>query len=156
MASEILIKRLYDYEIVCGTMDAVWNDISEDGVERYTPDLLNEIWLGLFCDDEYIGMYRFHSHTSVLLEGHVFMLPEKRKRSLDGGLAVMKWLCENTQFNKIIVHIPECFTNVINFVEKLGFTEQGYSSQSFKKDGNIIGLFEYGISRGEVKWLAQP
>ena len=152
MASEIVIKRLYDYELVCGTLDYLWADISEDGVERYTPDLLNEMWLGLFLDNEYLGMYRFHSHSSVLLEGHVFMLPEKREHSLICGHAIMKWLCENTNFNRVIVHIPECFTNVISFAEKLGLVEQGYSPDSFKKNGDLIGLYEYGISRGEMKW----
>ena len=131
-------------------MSEVWDAISEDDVEQYTPDLLNEIWLGLFVNEKYVGMYRFHSLTSILLEGHVFMLPEHRQYSLECGNEVIKWLCENTEFNKIIVNIPECFTNVIKFVEALGLKEQGYNSESYKKNGVVFGMFQYGILRGDL------
>ena len=74
MGGEIIVKRLYDYEIVLGTMDLLWELVAEDGVQRYTPDLINDIWLGLFLNEEYLGMYCFKSLTSIMYEGHVFML----------------------------------------------------------------------------------
>ena len=150
MDSQVVVKRLYDYSLVLGTMDHVWDDVSEDNVKQFTPDLLNEIWLGLFVNDEYVGMYRFHSLTSVLLEGHVFMLPAHRQHSLRCANEVLKWLCKNTAFNKIIVNIPECFSNVINFVKALGLKKQGYNSESYKKDGVLIGMLQYGILRGDI------
>jgi len=151
MGSEIIVKRLYDYEIVLGTMDAMWDDIAESGVDRYRPDLINEMWLGLFLDGKYLGMYRFNSLSSILLEGHVFMLPEAREHSLVGGYAVMEWLKENAAFNKIIVNIPECFPNVIKFVKALGLVEQGYNSESWDRNG-ICGIYQYGITREQMKW----
>tara|TARA_R110000744_G_scaffold85789_1_gene167633 strand:- start:4950 stop:5414 length:465 start_codon:yes stop_codon:yes gene_type:complete len=154
MDSEIIVKRLYDYEIVLGTMDAVWDDISETGVDRYQPDLINEIWLGLFLNGKYLGMYRFNSLSRILLEGHVFMLPEMRKHSLLGGQAVMSWLCSNTGFNKVIVNIPECFPNVIKFVSALGLAEQGYNSEAWSRDG-VFGIFQYGITRDQIKCQQQ-
>lgn len=151
MGSKIIVKRLYDYEIVLGTMDAIWDSIAETGVERYTPDLINEFWLGLFLDGKYLGMYRFNSLSRLLLEGHVFMLPEMREHSLSGGYAVMDWLNENAEFNKVIVNIPECFPNVIKFVKALGLTEQGYNSDCWDRDG-ICGIYQYGILRENMKW----
>lgn len=151
MGSKVIVKRLYDYEVVLGTMDAVWDSISENGIEKYKPDLLGEYWLGLFLDDEYLGMYRFHSLTSICLEGHVFMLPEKRDHSLSGGYAVMKWLVENLSFRKVIVNIPECFPNVIDFVRKLGFVEQGYNSNAWSRDV-IHGIYQFGILSEDMKW----
>jgi hypothetical protein len=150
MGSKVVIKRLYDYSIVLSTMYQLWDAVSEDGVKEYKPDLLNEIWLGLFVDDLYVGMYRFHSLTSILFEGHVFMLTDHRKHSLNCGYEVMKWLCKNTEFNKIIVNVPECFLNVIKFVEALGLKKQGYNSESYKKNGVILGMLQYGISRGDI------
>jgi len=150
MGSKIIVKRLYDYEIVLGTMDAMWDTIAETGVERYTPDLINDIWLGLFLEGKYLGMYCFKSLTSIMYEGHVFMLPEERKNSLDGGYAVMAWLKENTNFNKIVVNIAECFPNVIEFVKKIGMKEEGYSSGCFLR-GEVFGIYRYGITRGEMK-----
>jgi hypothetical protein len=154
MGSEIIVKRLFDYELVLGTMDVIWGDISEDGQERYKPDLLNEYWLGLFMDGEYLGMYRFHSLTSAMLEGHVFMLPEKRQHSYDCGLKICGWLIENLEFNRVSVNIPDCFKNVISFVEKLGLTKHGYISNCFLKNGGLIGLHQYSIEKVDMKWVA--
>jgi len=150
MGGEIIVKRLYDYEIVLGTMDAVWDDIAETGVDKYKPDLINDIWLGLFLEGEYLGMYRFNSLSSILLEGHVFMLPEKREHSFQGGRSVMNWLLENSLFNKIVVNIPECFPNVIKFVKSLGLVEQGYNSECWDRNG-ICGIYQYGITREQMK-----
>jgi len=150
MGSEIIVKRLYDYEIVLGTMDSLWESISEDGVDKYAPDLLSDIWLGLFIEDKYLGMYCFKSLTSIMYEGHVFMLKDKRQYSVDGAYAVMEWLKYNTEFNKIVVNVAECFPNVIEFVKKIGMKEEGYSSECFFRD-EICGIYRYGITRGQMR-----
>ena len=148
MGGEIVIKRLYDYEIVAGTMDAMWDDISEDGVERYTPDLLGEIWLGCFCEGKYLGMFRFHNKTSQCLEGHIFFLKEGRDKSIECGVLVRDWIFENTSATKIIVCIPEIYKNVISYVENLGFEMEGYNKKSFLKNKEVIGMYYYGLSKG--------
>ena len=151
----ITCERLWDYQIVIQTMNAVWDEIAEDGASPYKPDLIEEIWVGLFADNEYVGMYRFNPLTSVLWEGQVFMLSELRKHSVDGGLAIQKWLVDNIpNLRKMIVHIPECFPNVIEFVKKIGLKEQGYNSDSYTKNG-VVGMYQYGITYEEMKWVQQ-
>lgn len=152
MDSKVIIKRLFDYELVMGTMDAMWSDISEDGVSSYRPNLLDEMWLGMYVGNKYVGMYRFNSLSSLLLEGHVFMLPEYRDHAMECGMAVMEWLRDNAIFNKIIVNIPECFPNVIRFVEALGLKEQGYNSECWIRGGEVCGMFQYGITKGDMSW----
>jgi len=132
--------RLWNYQVVGQTISAVWDEISEDNAPPYMPDLINEIYVGLFVDDEYIGMYRFHQHTSVMWEGHVFMLPDHRKHSIAGGFAIQKWIIENLPgIQKMIVYVPECFTNVIAFVEQIGLKKQGYNAGSHTNTG-VVGL----------------
>ena len=151
----ITCERLWDYSIIVQTISAVWDEISEDNAPPYQPDMTGEIWVGLFADKQYIGMYRFNPHTSVLWEGHVFMLPNHRGHSIDGGLAIQGWLVDNIPtLRKMIVNIPECFPNVIEFVKKIGLKEQGYNSDSYTKDG-VVGMYQYGITFEEMKWQQQ-
>ena len=151
----ITCERLWNYQTVIHTMNTVWDDISEDNAPPYKPDLIDEVWVGLFADDEYIGMYRFNPHTSVMWEGHVFMLPNHRVHSIDGGFAIQKWLIDNIpELRKMIVNIPECFPNVIEFVKKIGLKEQGYNSDSYTKNG-VVGMYQYGITVEEMKCQQQ-
>ena len=148
MGGEVVVKRLYDYELVMGTMNDMWDDISEDGVDVYTPDLLGEIWLGCFVDSAYVGMFRFHNKTSQCLGCHVFMLKEYRANSFECGIAAKEWIFENTEAKKLMVNIPEIFPNVIDYVVNLGFKQEGYSENMYLKNGNVCGMFYYGLHRG--------
>ena len=159
MGKEVVIKveRLYDYQIIMAIMSAMWSDIAEDGADTYSPDILTEYWLGLYVDDQIIGMYRIHQLTSVCWQGHVFMLKDHRNHALIAGQEVMRWCHDKIiGMEKIIVQIPECFKKVIEFVLALGFDQQGYNSNSYKKNG-LIGLYEYGITKEKMGdlWLQQ-
>ncbi len=152
---EYSCRRLFDYVTVLNTMELLWSDIAEDDAPPYQPDLLNENWVGVFADEEYVGMYRLHQLNSVLWEIHVFMLPDKREHALAGGKEMMKWAVENLpDAKKIIANIPECFNNVIEFSKKMGFKEQGYNSDSYTKNG-IVGIYQLGMTVEEMKCQQQ-
>ncbi|MBU8921794.1 MAG: DUF2824 family protein [Bacteroidales bacterium] len=151
----IACERLWNYQVVIQTISAVWDEISEDDAPPYQPDLINEVWVGLFDDGKYIGMYRFNQLTSVMWEGHVFMLPDHREHAIEGGFAIQSWLIENIPtLRKMIVNIPECFPNVIAFVKKIGLKKQGYNSDSYTKNG-VVGMYQYGITFEEMRWEQQ-
>jgi hypothetical protein len=149
-----------DYRIAIATMDAMWEEIAEDGAEQYKPDLIGEFWIGIYADGDYVGMYRIHQLTSALWQGHTFTLPDKREHSFGAGKAIFEWTLENIpDMRKMIVEVPECFPNVIGFVKKLGFEEQGYNSDSYSKNG-IIGVYQLGITADKMakqveKWQQQ-
>jgi hypothetical protein len=130
-------------------MSVMWDDISEDNAPPYRPDLIDEFYVGVYADEEYIGMYRFHPHTSVLWEGHAFIL--KREHSVGSGDAIKKWIVENLEgAKKVIANVPECFPNVVGFLKKMGFNEQGYNSDSYTKNG-IVGMYQLGMTIEEMK-----
>jgi hypothetical protein len=136
-------------------MSLLWDDIAEDDAPPYTPDIINEYWVAILADNEYVGMYRFHQLTSVCWQGHAFMLRDKREHSLGGGNAIQKWVIDNlVGARKVIVEVPECFPNVIDFVKKLGFKEQGYNSDSYTKNG-VVGKYQLGMTIEEMKWVQQ-
>jgi hypothetical protein len=83
------------------------------------------------------------------------MLPDKRAHSLGGGNAIQQWVIDNIpDLQKMIVNVPECFPNVMAFVQKIGFTEQGYNSNSYTK-GGLVGMYQYGITIEDMKCQQQ-
>ena len=141
--TEYTCQRLLDYGVVMSTISELWDEIAEDDAPPYQPDVVNEYYIGIFADNKYIGMYRLHQLKSVLWEGHAFIL--NREHSDASGTAIKKWIVENLEgAKKVIAHAPECFPNVINFLKRMGFVEQGYSSDSYTKNG-VVGLYQFGM-----------
>jgi hypothetical protein len=144
-------ERIWNYQIAIETMSSMWDDISEDNAPPYKPDLIDEVYMGVYADGVYIGMYRLHALTSVLWELHAFILPAQRSHSADSWKPVQEWIVENlTGARKVIANIPECFPNVIRFAESQGFKEQGYNSESYTKNG-VVGTYQLGKTIEEMK-----
>ena len=141
--TEYTCQRLLDYGVVTATISELWDEIAEDDAPPYQPDVVNEYYVGIFADGEYIGMYRLHQLKSVLWEGHAFIL--KREHSDASGAVIKEWIVENLEgAKKVIAHAPECFPNVIAFLKRMGFVEQGYSSDSYTKNG-VVGIYQFGM-----------
>lgn len=138
-------QRIWNHQLVTETMSSMWDEISEDDAPPYLPDLINEQYIGVWNDDDYIGMYRFHQHTSVMWEGHAFILEDKREHAVGSGNAIKAWIKENLKdAKKIIANVPECFQNVIGFLKGLGFVEQGVNSDSYNKNG-LVAVYQLGM-----------
>ena len=149
-------ERLWNIQIAVDTISSMWDDIAEDGAPPYTPDLINEVYVAVYADDQYVGMYRLHQLTSVMWKGHAFILHAQRKaHSYESGLAIQKWVLENIpDLEMMTVDVPECFGNVLAFVKAIGFKELGFIPNSYTKDG-VIGLHQLGITREEMKCQQQ-
>ena len=148
-------SRIWDYQVVIQTISAMWDDISEDNAPPYVPDIINEYYVAVFHEKEYIGMYRFHAHTSVLWEGHAFILEEHREHAVGSGDAIKQWIVDNLEgAKKVIANVPECFPNVIGFLKKMGFEEQGYNSDCYSK-GGVVGMYQLGMKVEDMKCQQQ-
>ena len=151
----IRCERIWDHRVVVQTISALWDEISEDNAPPYVPDIVNEYYVAIIDEETYIGMYRLHQLNSVLWEGHAFILTEHRDRAVDSGDAIKKWIVDNLEgAKKVIANVPECFPNVIGFLKKMGFKEQGYNSDSYTKNG-IVGLYQLGMTVEEMKCQQQ-
>ena len=136
-------------------MSVLWDAVAEDNAAPYAPDIINEFWVGVFADKEYVGMFRLHQLISVLWEGHAFILPDKREHSAGSGEAFKRWIVDNVpDAQKVIANVPECFPNVIGFLKKMGFKEQGYNSHSYTKNG-IVGIYQLGMTVEEMRCQQQ-
>ena len=144
-------ERLWNHQVVVQTIIALWDEIAEDNAPPYVPDIVNEFYVGIFHDNCFIGMYRFHQLNSVMWEGHAFILKEHREHAVASGHAIQKWIVDNLEgATKVIANVPECFPNVIGFLKKMGFKEQGYNSESYSKHG-IVGMYQLGKTVEEMK-----
>ena len=134
------------------TINAMWDDISEDNAPPYTPDLVGEVYVGVYADGDYVGMYRLHQLTSVMWKAHAFILTESRKaHSLASGEALKVWLLDNIpDLEMLVADVPDCFPNVLAFVEAMGFTELGYTPECYTKNG-LVGLRQMGLNREDMK-----
>lgn len=144
------ITRTFDVGLAASVMGEMWDEVAEDDAPPYTPDVVNEIWLCVYSQDEFVGMVRLHAHTSVMWEGHIFILPQKRKHSKWVGGAIKGWIKDNLPGAKrIIANVPERFQNVVGFLKNNGFEEQGFSPSSYTKNG-IVGIHQLGMNTEEM------
>lgn len=143
------VWRCFDSSIALAVMQAMWDEVSEDGCDDYLPDVVNEHWLSVARGHTFIGMCRIHQHTSVLWEIHAFILPNHRGNSIGAGTEALRYAREHCE-GRLIVTVPECFENVIKYVKALGFEQQGYSPKSYRKNG-LVGLVQLGMSIEGIK-----
>lgn len=148
MDRKVVAKRLYDASVALYTLHSLWGEIAEDGAGIESPKVLDEYYVAVYIDDSYAGMGRFYHLGQILIEGHIFLL--ERSMSKECGHEIMKWLKDNVDFNRLVCKIPDCFQNVCSYVEELGLVEQGFSDDSFIKDGELYGVYEYGISKTDM------
>jgi hypothetical protein len=143
-------SRIFDIALAVNTMNTMWDAVSEDGAPPYSPDLVGEMWIGIYMGGMYIGMFRMHQLTSVCWQGHIFILPDQRKHSDGAGKAIKQWIVDNMDAKKIVAEVPECFPNVIAFLERHGFKKQGFNADSFSKNG-LIGTHQLGMNVEDMK-----
>ena len=148
-------ERTLDYGIVIQIISQMFDNICEDGVSAYIPDVVNENWVLLY-EDELIGMYRIHQLNAITHQIHAFILPDKRKEhAKESGSVILDWCLENMDFKKLIAEIPTKYMNVYHFTKSQGFKDEGVNRMSFLKDNKIWDTYRLGMTREEVVWSQQ-
>lgn len=131
----------------------IWERAAEDGIDKeaFYPSY-DSMSLWLLCkDEENIGIILIHTDTSISIKIHPYLMEEHRERGREMMTEFYKWFLENTDTHKINVIIPEPFRRVVNFSKKIGFKHEGFSEESYKKNGKIYGQYQLGITRNKVE-----
>lgn len=121
----------------------IWPRISEDGMTDFHVDP-DHLYL---MDDDDIGLFVVHSINSVLFEVHIQVIPEARHSAMEFLVKVLAYVWENTNAQKLMAMIPEIYPDVIRFAIKGGFHVEGYSRNSYQKDGRLIDQTYVGLER---------
>lgn len=135
------------------TRPDMWATVAEDGQQphEYTPDVIGHCWLAMFAPDALVALYHLHAHNSVTCEIHAQVFPEYRAEYSEGtGLAALRWIYENTRYEKVVCWVPEIYTNVRSFAESFGFQLEGTNRKSYRKNGKLLDMWLLGITRNEI------
>lgn len=144
--TSLIPQRTLDVGLCMDVMHAMWDEISEDGVDEFFPDVINEHWVQM----EEIGLYRLHQLNAVTYQIHAFILPEHRDKAKESGVAILKWCLDNLDFNKLIAEIPMKYPNVYHFTKHQRFKDEGINRGSFLKDGKIWDTWRLGLLKEEI------
>ncbi len=101
-------------------------------------------------------IFVFIPHNSSTFDVHVTSTPEGRKdKAIKSGYDATEYAF--TQIDgckKLICFIPEIYKNVMRYVEKLGFEEEGVITESYLKNDKLHNEHIYGLRRSS--WALEP
>ena len=150
MDSILILERTYDESYIKTIVSEMWDCVCEDGhtLEEWLPEPKANCWIRMGdC-----GLYCLHATNKTTLEIHAFILPEFRKEhSLQSGKEILRYICDNTTYTKVIAQVPFLYPNVKDFCLKNGFVVEGINRLSHQKDGVIVDQWLLGITRDEIE-----
>lgn len=134
----------------------IWERISEEGIEPEDFYPVNDNFTGWFLcleENEPIGIILVHTDNSISIKMHPYLRSKHREKGRIMMKAFYTWFLENTEkkVNKINVSIPIFHKRVINFAKKVGFKKEGVNRDSYRKDGQLYGQQNLGITRNEIE-----
>ncbi len=155
----IHLREIFDDNIILSVLKTpcIFPRVSSDGqtVENFV--FLNKpeyIWMGIYNDDELIGLYFFHPVPLDTVQVHIQIFKDKRdKFAFDAGIAAMHWFIDSP-YEKMIAEIPELYMDVYTFTKKFGFVPAGINKESYIKNGEIYDEFILELTKkGAEAWV---
>jgi hypothetical protein len=129
----------------------VRDDGSCDPDDFVIPD---EVMTIVVYDPDPVACIMFHWRNSIMVEGHIQVLPEARKHSFDYGKAMVAWIFDNIAIDKLVGLVHDRQT--LLYTLKLGFKEEGVCSASFLSNGQLIDQTHIGIERCQQQSHLSP
>lgn len=140
------------------TTPEMWSRIAVDGEEicDFEPEDIPDDYRMLIIDTPHgtAGLYIFHPRdvfeTSWQLHAH--MLEAFRGRyTAASSPKVMQWAFDNlpAHAENLAAIVPLCFQEVIAYVERNGFKDEGYVKETVMRDGKEIRQRIFVIKRGD-------
>lgn len=145
-----------DPNAVLAMLMEIGDDIVEDGtsIENYWPDVDRERWL-LVCDDEPLGYAHLKPRNSAMLELHLSVFKKHRAAKRVGVTkAIWRWVCENTNYEKLVAEIPAIHRHVVAHAVHCGMKREGLLKESYRKNGRLVDLVVLGIDRKTMEMMA--
>ena len=112
----------------------------------YEPIIDNSIyWLLIKNSGVLCGLFMVHQSNGITCEVHTCVLPNHRgSKTTLYTKKLFDWIFENTQFKKVITHVPSFNSAALVLAEKSGMTREGINRLSFLKTGHIFDQFLLG------------
>lgn len=156
----MILEPTEDLELIkeIVTDPEIWERFAEEGVDKETfyPFIDSGTgWLLCISEDDICGIILAHIETSCSITIHPYLRKKHRGKGRDMMTSLFKRFVEqdDSEFVKINAVIPDCYKSTQNFAKRVGFTEEGTSRSSYRKDGNVYDRRYYGITRKEIEAL---
>jgi len=138
--------RTFDYKRIreIATHPEIYPYVSDDGSpppEEYEPVQSDEFYYLMFEG----GFFLFHPLNYITVEVHTCILPEWRGRSIKYARRAIAWMFRNTQYRKIVTHVPEYNRKALAYAQKAGMRIEGVNRKSFMKNGVIYDQYLLGV-----------
>jgi len=149
----VKVERTYNRAVIEAILmdEEIYDRICGDDRAPVKVDVNEEAWI-LMVDEDVVGVYCLHPLNRWTLGIHAHVLPAKRDRySVETGKAALRWVLDNSDYQKIVAEVPEVFPDVIAFTKKFGFQEEGVNRKSIKKHGKMVNQVYLGITRPEIE-----
>ena len=147
-----MITRTHDKTLITDTVMTMFDDVVDDGVNRecFDLDVDSHCWLECKDNGEFVGLFQLKPFNRSVLDMHCYILKSKRNKSTEYGKQALIWVKEEApiMYSKIITQSP--FLHVKRWLLNLGFQAEGCYKESFKKNGKLLDLNLFGLSRGDI------
>jgi len=149
----ITVGRIFDVDLIRQAMThpKIWAAATDDAAgkpEDFEPVIHpGLIYLGVFEDGEFRGLFLFVRQNAVLWEVHTRILPELwGEKALVATKEARAWMWKAGAW-RIFTTIPSLNSKAVQFAIKSGMEFCGVNKDSWGKDGKLQDLFILGVSR---------
>ncbi|MCM2348343.1 MAG: GNAT family N-acetyltransferase [Acidovorax soli] len=109
----------------------------------------------LVNDGQARGIFAFYQQNAATTEAHTCVLPEMWGRTHLAARAAIAWTFENTAFHRITTSVPQDNPLAGRLARRAGMTHYGHNPSSFLRNGALLGMDLFGISRKEPQCQSQ-
>lgn len=96
------------------------------------------------------GVFAFYQQNAVTTEAHTCVLPQMWGRTHLAAQAAIAWVFEYTGFERITTSVPQDNPLAARLARRAGMTHYGYNPGSFLRNGVLLGVDLFGISKEAV------
>lgn len=149
----IKARPISDIQLIASTVTnpRIWSSVSDDASsspEDFKPIISSSvIYLGMFADDEFHGLFMLHQHNAVCWEVHTCLLPIAWGKASVFAAACVEWVFNDTDCQRLITNVPEGNLLAKRLAMSAGMQPFGINHKSFLKNGILLDQTMLGISK---------
>lgn len=118
----------------------------DEAIEDFNfPDCFLYVIASLNGED--VGFFMLHKVNLITVEVHTIFHPKAFGKVLSFSTQVIDWVFSNTDYEKMITHVPEDNPKAKRLAEKSGMEVEGIIKKSFRRNGQNIDQFILGVSK---------
>lgn len=139
----IVIKKSTDYQAIKSILlnpvlfDCTYNHTNEPITEEL---ISSKEWLLVTEEDIVLGCFEIKDLTSIVLEGHIAILPKYWRRTIEIMNLAHQW-CRDNKYKVVFTHVPENCIHMLKFMVRMGYEACGQIENGIIFQNKLVKLF---------------